>query len=363
MSRVFFKSYLAATALVLLGACRSTGPRDPASVNAPACVGKDLARIDLSNQFPPTKDQTKYGICYSYAASALFEAALYRIDGQVRSFSSSLGACLMSTDDRYAGSYSTSARAKAMNSAEARYMDGGDVALAIKAVLDKGRLAPDDFDKQFELIDRLQQEGKQMWKPLEHPSPRPWYALTEWNDLAAARKDYVNVSRQLTETYFDKNKNRLTKIDSKIFRVEMPLPGVSLKEADACSPERQRQITQTLMSALCEGVPTAINIRMNGVETSPDGGATWRPHGSSAHSIHFMVLQGLDQRGEKAYFNFRNSWRAGSKELPTRSQARLPATDVCKILNIITLKTAYDRPLSFQPTCEYDSKAAKISCR
>lgn len=56
-------------------------PKDDASCRA------GERGIDLSYQFPPYKDQGGSGACYSFAANAALEAALYRRDGKIHNLS------------------------------------------------------------------------------------------------------------------------------------------------------------------------------------------------------------------------------------------------------------------------------------
>lgn len=87
MQKSFFKTCLSFVLLVLLRGqldAQSKTKNESSDFPAPSCFGQPMPNFELP-QFNDLKDQASEGTCYSYAAVASVEAALYRQTGQKKS--------------------------------------------------------------------------------------------------------------------------------------------------------------------------------------------------------------------------------------------------------------------------------------
>ncbi len=337
-------------------------PKDESSdFPAPSCFGQPMPNFELP-QFTDLKDQSSEGTCYSYAAVASIEAALYRQTGQKKALSreySTVLSCVKQAPIKM----NERQRRIGDQTRENNFFNSGNEFSSVKNLLDRER-APWDLSPQQE------EEAREAYKKLKNSAGKLSLEAQAQEKILSINKieihnriDTIIEEIEKLEADVEKSNDQKTKaaklellqkksrekaelkieldnIDSKIEKnyseksriicdqghcflqkikdnskevslrdLEMTDDDIYLRKGkkadDSCDFRHNSHVIKNIMRNLCIGVPVTAGTgdTKAGVSNSPE--VTPKAEDVSNHA---MVITGVKTINGAPHFTFRNSW-------------------------------------------------------
>jgi hypothetical protein len=311
----------------------------------PRCNGESIVSIDLSMQWGPTRCQNG-GTCYSFAAIAAIEAALYRLDGKHRSFDEGYAAALTLAKNQKVPQQRVEAVQKIIKNpksgpSEVSFFDDGEASEVLSTLFACGSICQrGEFSQQVQDVEKV---ARAQTKEV---------VATEF-EIATVVKDHSDKMVEKFEKRFaegdDSKKLKSLKlttfvnlrpkdksvVEPKVFKDYFHL------EVNPCKGLPQNDdFAEQMMAALCRGIPPLVSIRERGLIVEDGSRINQVPSGS-----HIAPVQGILKINGQWNFVFRDSNSEGSLKNPAKSKIYLPADQLCRVLEISAVTNPKD--LSF----------------
>jgi hypothetical protein len=361
---------------------QSPRPYGPTQNQYRVCIGDPKPVINLQSQFPPTAFQGHYGSCYAYAATSNAASAFNRAHQAFQTYSrdahplatsslfsnhepseasATLNQIKLTEELRYALAMPNSDLASPYQLVSGGYTDVMSNLIVLgKLPLDRitelslsdivrfdhnvftrlHNLTPNENITDDDIVELYREELQKIRNQKGLPptsSDTISRAVQQWevHHIGRAPPDShrrINPIRTNSRPYylteFDANENHICH-DSPI----------------------EQNFRKTIQQYLCAGLPIAASLPMAAVESSEDGGNSYKIHHDSnqKHEHHAMIITGIEEHvnpktGQKEpYYIFRNSWAQGDNNTPHMSLARVPVRESCRLYNLHTFVTPTDK--------------------
>lgn len=314
-----------------------------------SCGGSPIKKIDLSGQFPKTRQQSG-GTCGDNMTTDLKIAAFKRNFGVAKDYSPQYLSCSGAMQEMKCATLRNERYQKMQNGKS--FFDGCQLPIRMASALNTTQPPRGTFAEEKNQLDKVQASlhsdnpvlGTILWLTGKTES------IESYTQKALDKAKVIDVSQEKMSSQLriksrvnpnPEYSSQASDFEKRIFDVQ-PSPGklpnhtdlkkdmgASLGQIDRylalqdfqnrhCSPENSEHMVREIMKHLCLGIPVGV-----AVLTLPDS--------------HAMAAQGMEFIPDPVthrpvpHLVFRNSWREGSKDDPKASVDYIPFSKACAI--------------------------------